>query len=348
MALIAFLLSGTHCAWSQIELKAAPRETVELMCVVMSLTGVREYNPQHVWPEYKAFVDSWFAEYKDHSAVRFIVDVIFQEENIDMMAPAAIGVNSDIVDGRFVYRGNWYGWSEKVKKRFENEVDKFYRDTDFHEFWEKALAQAYPFAITPFNDVIVPKLNLGWIDRFVPVEESVVYGLTISYLVGEYNFGVTRKGVPNPVIGIWDMNTIVNPTEETLETYLPLTIHEYMHSYCNPLVDKYYTELAGPGEAIFPEIRERMTRASYPSWRIVLYESMVRASEIAYMHANGFSEESIERHITGNKNGGFHWVGELGALFIEYESARDRYPTLDSFMPRVVEFFKELALKTET
>ncbi len=335
---------GAYPAAAQIEIEAAPSETVELMFVMMSLTGASQFNPPHVLPEYKDFVDSWFAGHKNHSAIRFIVKTVFKERT-DMVLPATIGVNSDIQNGEFVYTGNYYGWSEKTKERFEEEVNKFYNDTNFRAFWERARDNLYPSITRTFNNVIVPKLNSEWLDRFVPVEEKINYGLTLSLLSGAYNFGAVRSGVPNPVIGIWDMELISNPTEKTLEIYLPLTVHEYLHAFCNPLIDKYYSELKRPGEVIFPKIARQMSRAHYGEWRIVLYESLVRASEIAFMKSDDFLSQFAESGIERNRRMGFYWIGELADLMSEYEASRDRYPTLDDFMPRIIDLYNEMAYR---
>lgn len=343
----AALLLRVCPATAQIEVKATPSETVELMYVMMSLTDVPSFSPPSVWPEYKTFVNSWFAKYKNHSAIKFIVNKIMTE-NIDMVISASIGVSSDIVDGKFFYPGNNYGWRDKTKERFVEEVNKFYRDTNFRTFWEHVQDNFYPQVINAFNDTIIPKLNLGWLNHFVPVEGNRNYGLTISLLSGDYNFGVSKGGVPNPVLGVWDINMILNPTPKTLERYLPVTIHEYLHPFCNPLIDKYYSELRRAGEVIFPKISERVTKRHYGEWRTVLYESLVRASVIAFMHSDDFFSQSLNAHIEREKEIGFYYIEELSELLLEYEADRDTYPTLDSFMPQIVDFYKKLASKSES
>lgn len=348
LTFVAFVLSANQ-VWSQVEVKAAPNETVELMFVIMSLTEAPVFNPPHVLPEYKAFVDSHFAGYKNHSVIKFITKEIFENENIDMVAPALIGVNSDIIDGNFVYACNNYGWNDKIRDKFVKEVNKFYRDTNFPAFWEHARDNLYLPYKTAFNDLIIPRLNLGWLNQYIPVKDASNYGLTISLLSGAYNFGVSSNGIPNPVIGVWDINLILNPTQKTFETYLPLTMHEYLHPFCNPLIDKYYVELERPGEIIFPKIREQATKASYGSWRVVLYEALVRASEIAFMHSDSdnFFNQYLKTHSERDKSIGFYWIDELAELLLEYEANRNCYPTLDSFMPRIIDFYKELATKSE-
>ncbi len=47
------------------------------------------------------------------------------------------------------------------------------------------------------------------------------------------------------------------------------------------------------------------------------------------------AERSANYHI----NRGFHWTKELSELLGQYEKQRDKYQTLDAFMPEIVKLF---------
>ncbi len=53
------------------------------------------------------------------------------------------------------------------------------------------------------------------------------------------------------------------------------------------------------------------------------------------------------REIGRQNQKGFVWVEELADLLGEYEENRGKYPTLDAFSPRIVEFFNEYAQEFE-
>ena len=74
----------------------------------------------------------------------------------------------------------------------------------------------------------------------------------------------------------------------------------------------------------------------------MLYESLVRASVCRYVFEHQ-GEEAAERQVAYETSRGFLWTADLAALMAEYEAGRDRYPTFDDFMPRVVTFFNEQA-----
>ncbi|GAH65156.1 unnamed protein product, partial [marine sediment metagenome] len=46
-------------------------------------------------------------------------------------------------------------------------------------------------------------------------------------------------------------------------------------------------------------------------------------------------------HIEKKIDKGFLWMQELSDLLVEYMNQRDRYPTFESFFPRIVEFLND-------
>jgi hypothetical protein len=74
----------------------------------------------------------------------------------------------------------------------------------------------------------------------------------------------------------------------------------------------------------------------------MLNESLVRASVARYVLAKS-GEAAARLEVGTQRTRGFLWTGELFELLGDYERDRDRYPTFDSFLPRVAEYFAELA-----
>jgi hypothetical protein len=73
-------------------------------------------------------------------------------------------------------------------------------------------------------------------------------------------------------------------------------------------------------------------------------ESVVRASVIRYCsaHVGGFATTT---EVMKQQRLGFAWMSELVGLLGQYERQRDKYPTFDAFMPRIVQFFDQYAGK---
>jgi hypothetical protein len=118
---------------------------------------------------------------------------------------------------------------------------------------------------------------------------------------------------------------------------LPTIVHEFCHSYANPLVDRHAAALQAAGESIFSRVKARMRQMAYGNWRTMMYESLVRACVIRYMAAE--SPPAAEKEALSDQGRGFLWIKGLADLLGQYESDRKTYPTLESFFPRIVEFF---------
>src|SRR5208337_1360327 len=125
-------------------------------------------------------------------------------------------------------------------------------------------------------------------------------------------------------------------------SFLDTMVHEFVHSYANPLVDKYYAQLARAGDQLNDPLRDAMRRQGYGDGRTLLYESMVRAATIRYSFEHA-GPEAARRAEESERVRSFLWMGELCDLLATYEKNREAYPTLDSFMPKVVLFFNDEA-----
>jgi hypothetical protein len=125
---------------------------------------------------------------------------------------------------------------------------------------------------------------------------------------------------------------------------LPTVVHEFCHSFVNPVVDRHLAELEPPMARIFPFVEIAMRDQHYPNPRSVLYESLVRASR--YLATNEGSK-SAGKQVMIDVGFGFLWIGELVKLLGEYEAERSSLLQLDAFSPRIALLFAETAAALE-
>ncbi len=59
-----------------------------------------------------------------------------------------------------------------------------------------------------------------------------------------------------------------------------LAMHEFSHSYVNPIVDGHAAEFRPSGEKLFAQVRDTMTAMGYGRWYITTAESIIRAAEV--------------------------------------------------------------------
>jgi hypothetical protein len=144
-------------------------------------------------------------------------------------------------------------------------------------------------------------------------------------------------------MGTWMIDPEGNPTYsgDVLETI----IHEFNHSFANPLVNANIDLLQNPGETLFHSVREQMSSMAYGSWKTVMYESLVRASTIRYFIDGKQTDSQIRRMVVDEMSNGFLWMDQLVASLGDYAGNRSQYPSLSAFMPRIASLFAEMAPK---
>jgi hypothetical protein len=119
-------------------------------------------------------------------------------------------------------------------------------------------------------------------------------------------------------------------------------VHEVVHSYCGPVADRFAPRMEGAARQIYAPVGDAMRRQAYGSWKTLIEESLVRAVTVRYVteHDNAAAVQKLLRQENAYS---FFWVGDLSDLLGEYQKSGPRYPTLESFMPRVAQFFDDLA-----
>jgi Domain of unknown function (DUF4932) len=100
--------------------------------------------------------------------------------------------------------------------------------------------------------------------------------------------------------------------------------------------------MATAGDELYSHVASAMQRQAYGDGKTLLYESMVRVATIRYQFDHQ-GPEAARQSIEAERNNSFLWIGDLSNLLASYEGQRDKYPTLESFMPRVVGLFNDEA-----
>jgi hypothetical protein len=73
----------------------------------------------------------------------------------------------------------------------------------------------------------------------------------------------------------------------------------------------------------------------------MLNEALVRAAVIKYMKDHGATQEEFAAMVRHeSRNNGFQWVGAVVMELDNYDNARDEYPTLDDYMPRLAKAYE--------
>ena len=322
---------------------------VELMSIIFRLAGNPEYGSGRV-KSYVDDVEEHFGEFRNHAVVK-----------LARRLRGTRGVSYDAVMSMAVHLSDAYEVGEKVAfdphpksldnrwtvegaRAFLDAARQFVKDAKFEEFIEKH-RPIYETAESRMTAVLEEHGRLEWFDEFFGSRPDARFTLALGMLNGGQCYGPHCDAADGTqelycVLGVWltDDGGLPRFNADVLET----VVHEFCHSYTNPIVDRHEDELRVAGEKIFPRVARAMKRQAYGSWKTLMYESLVRACTVRYTLACE-GQAAAEAVIRAQEQRQFTWTRDLSDLLSEYEADRDRYPSLEAFSGRIVEFFDAYA-----
>ncbi len=333
------------------EVRVDPR--IELMSIIFRLAGNPEYNRGAV-KSYIDDVEARFGSFREHAVVEMAREL-----------RKTRGVSYDAVMSMAIHIKDPYTLEEEIPfdprpaalegrwvvdeaREFLEKARDFVRASDFKGFVADheelyRITGARMQAVMDENEVV------GWFNGFFGSLPGARFTIVLGLLNGGGSYGpkvVYPDGREDlyTILGVWMTDDSGLP--EFNDRVLGTVVHEFCHSFANPIVDRHADELKDAGQAIFPFVEEEMRSMAYGNWRTMMYESLVRSSVVRWdLSKNG--RESAESRIDREEKNHFFWISGLSELLGEYEAKRDAYPDLESFFPEIKQFFDDYAAHAE-
>jgi hypothetical protein len=344
---IGCVISGWVCEAGDtgpaVTVKIDPR--VELMSIIFRLAGNPEYQQGRIIP-YIQDVDRHFSGFKNHDAIKLASRL---RETRGVSFDAVMGLAVHVKDASVLEEKVPFDpqpetldsrWTPALAREFLSATRRFVADSGFREFLQ-VHNRLYELASRRLMAVMEKHGVVDWLDGFYGARPGSKFEIILGMLNGPGSYGA-RINPPDEeevlycILGVWDTDSRGDP--RFTDMVLPTVVHEFCHSYCNPLVDRHLQELKSSGQEIFKRVDAAMRQMAYSNWMIMMRESLVRASVIRFLHVK-FGEARATRGIQEERQRQFFWVGQLSALLGEYEQNRSVYPTLEEFFPRIIAFF---------
>jgi hypothetical protein len=354
LGLFLILITLIACSEKEVVLKEPKVDKrIEMLSIVFRLAESPVYS-QNGFPKYVEKIENHFGNFKNHDLIKYTKNELL-EIGVDFSAVMSMAIHitePPNMEPIIPFSDNLLEepWDKKSATQFLTLLNQFYIDTDCETFFNEN-KELYKTASSRFKKVY-QNLDLEWYQSFYgedPKGEFLIinglgnggasYGPKIIYPNG--------KEAVYAIMGTWSVDSLGMPEYE-MEEYFPTILHEFNHSFVNHIVEKHQSELKESGEIIYNKVKKEMNDQAYGDWEIMYAESLVRAAVIKYMKDHDYDEKAIEKELNEQLNSSFLWTDDLVKELENYSDNRDKYPTLASFMPKIIEFFNKTADEIDT
>lgn len=352
--LAAIFLLLVHVSFSQ-EGKSASYlsapvvdKRVELLSIVARLAGYQEYNSDDN-KVYVQEIHQYFDKFKEHPLIKFMRE-IRSTNSIGYDAVMSMAIHLEQPPSlkplvKFTKTAPDKRWGADTAAKFATLLQQFYIDTDFEAFF-KAHENNYKTAEQQFTKVF-EQLDVDWYYKYYGKAPKEKFNVIVGLGNGGGNYGSKivfpdKRESIYAIMGSWSFDSTGTP-EYKPDNYLPTLIHEFNHSFINYLTEKNEKKLQNSGQLIYDSVKKEMQVQAYGEWKTMMSEALVRASVVRYLIKHNSDPKVADKELQLQLQRGFYWLKELVDLLGTYESERKKYPTLESFMPKIVSFYNATA-----
>ena len=319
------------------------KKGIELLNVIQHLSNRASATQSRFSTRYSNNVESYFDDFADHPAVRYI-DSLWGNGLSHDAQPTILLYHSDPPElTQLITYSNYLlnrAYGEAPIQRMIALLRQFYNDSDFETFWNDHIN----FYTTMENQVKTALSDDDYISMLEDFygETKNSYNIIPAPLSGHgYGPQVTENGLEN-VYNICGAPQRFNndPYYIDHEYFLSLVFHEFSHSFVNPETEKHLAEIDAT-QSLFNPIRQTMTDMNYGSWATCVNEHLVRLS-VACLMGQLEGAEKKASILQSEYDNGFIYIYELDEAITSYINARNTYPGYDDFYPKFIEVFSSL------
>jgi hypothetical protein len=326
---------------------ASVDERVELLSIVFRLAGNFEYNLDRL-PGYSTDIDRWFAPYRNHPAVQMARSLGQRGIRYDAVMAMAISLSfpPDLTPLVPFQPGvPEPRWSVADSGQFLPLLRDFYRASRFADFFAAHHAM-YRLAELRFAKTLAA-VDFGWYVRFYGSAPDQSWRVVLGMNNGSGSYGL-RLAYPDgrterySIVGCWSNDDSGEPTFPPGQDYLSTMVHEFSHSFVNPVVAANWSSFRDAGQ-LYAAVADPMRGLAYGDALTMVDESLVRAATIVYFQEEGEEGRRNLRRIREQQRLGFFWMDRLVDALDQYQRDRAQYPTFASWIPEAARFFEQLA-----
>lgn len=323
-------------------------ERIELLATVQYLSG---YFLTSRYPtDYKKEIKKQFAPYKTHPAVTLFAEL--SHDHFSYSEPFKFILQYGIFPNfELQYNAEFSpvsaGQADSLAL-FATLLKDFYKTTQFNTFFD----QHQPLYDTLAHQISQQLGNTNYIalleDYFG--KQQADYELIFSPLLPSGGFGPAVKLPNNQYIlyALVGANGIDKgmPTFDAHSFATNLLLHEFSHSFINPLTEQHIDAL-NKCDNLYAYVADDMATKAYDRWDIVINEHLVRAVVIRLTQKQ-YGKQAADALIEHEKQAGFLYIEPVINALVRYENRSRKYPTFEAYYPEMVKLFEQLSNSVES
>lgn len=344
--IIILVFIFTLSAGARSKVNVIVDERMELLTIIQYLSGYPILTQAEL--KYKKEIEEYFRDFRDHPAVALNRKVYERMFGFDA-APAylyhfSLPAFRQIAD---------FTENDLRTYRFDTNKDTlalliegfkdFYRQTDFHKFYT-AHNKFYDSLTAPVIKKIEESRIIDIMEQHYGAEGKE-YNVVLTPLLHDGGYGPQIKKGNGQIL-----YAIIGPKGESkdypefdikilLSEYV---VHEFSHSFCNPLIAKNLAELQ-KDDCLFKPIKSGMEEQGYGNWEACLYEHFTRGNEILITEKLLGRQKAADLMDAMIRHDKWLYLHGLVDVMRRYQADRKKYKTLEDIMPEVIRYFHEQA-----
>lgn len=341
--IVNLILLATFGVFADVK-PAKVDELFEFTSIVWRIAGAEEYSQCKV-SSYAADIDRYFVQYRKHPLVDYCKK-IRRKRAIGYNAIAGSSSYLRLHGGKIVYVDGYNAdsvvkndarWTVTFMNRYVDLLNEFYSETEFHNFYTEHQS-LYQQVEHKMDSLIADNIHPQWFENFFgkPFAEMSIF---ISVNNGPSNYALTfdspecHRGIL--MGGVYEHNGQLRCFESVMTT----VIHEIMHSFANPAIQPYTSQMVKASEKLFGS-REKDFQSGAYSVQAIPYEWMTRLATLCYLRDElGYKSRLKRVMLLDDVFKGFVLMERSLKFTKNFYTNRQTYKTIDDFMPQLVAFF---------
>ncbi|MCQ2276916.1 MAG: DUF4932 domain-containing protein [Bacteroidales bacterium] len=345
--LIPVLILMVSFVFGQVNIPISFDERADLMSLIFRTAGANEYGICY-FDEYVNNLKPYINEtdevvklaqkYREETGISYdaVADFAFHLKISENGKLTLDGAFQDGIDER---------WTEEQKQNFLTALNEYYAQSNFHQGYMKN-AEIQKKAENAFERDVCQRVDLEWFDKFFGANNNPQFRIILSILNGPNNYGCNAQMkdgsfLLSPFIGCCSVDSLGEPVYRA-NAVLPIVIHEFCHAYCNPQIERFWTDMKVKADEVYYANALTLTQMAYGNAKTMMYETFVRSCVIRYF-LNHYPQVSVDDLLAEDAD--FYLTRTMVESLGKYEQNREQYPTIESYMPQLINDINQFNLK---